>query len=275
MLTIFVGSSSKSLPSAQHVVKILKDGGLNPVLWNGPGVFPAGDVTLSSLIDMSERCHGAVFVFGEDDEIYAPDSNFFQRILGMGPRQFLARDNVLIEYGLFVARLGSKKTIVYKKDRVKRTTDLDGITYLTDANIEDNLVLDLKRAYETDKGASVKDRLVLHVSTELERAVRTGAIPDGWYSRAMYIGSRGANAWSEVEKDDKYGVSSMRHRVAEAIKKIAAANSIKDISSIISFGPGVGLLDAAVVPQLVGQVIPLYTSRGKLYFPDFWERSWE
>jgi hypothetical protein len=78
-----------------------------------------GDQTFNTLIGISRRVDGAVFVFSDDDKIwYRGDS-------AMQPR-----DNVLIEYGLFAGQLGQRKAIICRNGDPKQSTDLLGITFI-------------------------------------------------------------------------------------------------------------------------------------------------
>ena len=96
---------------------IEKNGHL-PLCWDNPTLFPTGQYLLSSLIDLSRRLHGAILIFGEDDQVwYRNDSR---------PQP---RDNVLIEYGLFAAALGRQNTIICVKGTPQIPSDLQGLIY--------------------------------------------------------------------------------------------------------------------------------------------------
>jgi hypothetical protein len=251
-MKIFVGSRTEKQDIAESIVKLLQDAGHDPVPWYDHNVFPAGSVTLKALIDLSEKCNGAVIIFGEDDEIFDPGRNFIQKLFARGKTVYVPRDNVLIEYGIFVAKHGADKTLVYKEELVKKTSDLDGITYVTATDYITKIPASFQIAGDRSSGRSVATRIVLHVSTELADLLQRGTIPEGWFSRAMYIGSRGAEAWAGLEGDSSYAGRGAMNAVADSIQRLAKAQNVTNTSCVVSFGPGLGLLDKAILPNLLG-----------------------
>lgn len=254
-MNIFVGSTKKYRHDAEHVAKLLKSGNLNPIVWWD--AFEAGHATLSRLIDVSEKCDGAVFVFGDDDEVFERARPPWKRLLRLGGTSWVAGDNILVEYGIFVARHGSRRTIVYKPGRARNPTDLAGITYLTAATVDANLVTNLKQAQFFAADLGVKTCHVLHVSSDLERSTFRDEIPPLWHSRAMYIGSRGALRWAAVETS-AYAEDVKVAEVSQALRTMAKNAAITQSSCIISFGPGLGLLDKAILPAFVGTIPAKY-----------------
>ena len=81
-----------------------------------------GRGTLESLVDALESYDFAVLVLTADD-----------LIVSRGVEQNSARDNVLIELGLFIGKLGRQRTflLVPKESNVKIPSDLAGITFAT------------------------------------------------------------------------------------------------------------------------------------------------
>src|SRR5207237_3696615 len=99
--TIFISSSAR--PIALAAVKKIK-GWLTkaetcPHPWTD--TFGPGRVIFSRLIEICANVHGAVVVFTPDDRV------MFQRRGTSVPR-----DNVLIEFGMFLGRLGAENVIV-------------------------------------------------------------------------------------------------------------------------------------------------------------------
>lgn len=119
MKKIFIGSSKESIKDMERIAIFLEQLNCEVITWNNPQTFIAGDFTLESLADMSCRVDGAIFVFNGEDETWYRDSLVKA-----------VRDNVLLEYGLFLGARGRKNTIFMCKNRPKIATDLLGVNYL-------------------------------------------------------------------------------------------------------------------------------------------------
>ena len=96
---LFIGSSSESLPIAE-VLQTYLQRDVDVRLWN-QGIFGLSDYTLDALLSVVTEFDFAVFVFAADDTVKS-----------RGKRYLVARDNVVLELGLFVSRLGRKRTFV-------------------------------------------------------------------------------------------------------------------------------------------------------------------
>lgn len=251
-MKIFVGSSKEKKSFAKKIVNLLRNADLEVLPWWSKDTFPGGKPTLKALLDLSENCDGAVFVFGEDDEKTVSSTLATKAISTQNKKIFLPRDNVVLEYGIFVARLGQEKTIIVREGETCIPTDLEGITLLTKRDYRYKVVENLRSAHGNSRRGTIGHRIILHLSTSLARCVGEGVIPEGWHSRAMYIGSRGAKSWADVENDTNYSGHTGIPAVASAIKEMAKKSKIADFTSFISFGPGIGLLDKAVVAALRG-----------------------
>jgi predicted nucleotide-binding protein len=118
-LTIFIGSSKEAIPDMERVGLLLEELGHKHLLWTNAGEFVAGDTTLESIVDISDRVDGAIFIFNAEDETWYRDS-----------KVPTVRDNVLIEYGIFVGAKGRKNSIFACKNKPKIPTDLLGINYM-------------------------------------------------------------------------------------------------------------------------------------------------
>ena len=100
--SVFVGSSSEGLRVAREIQFKLADVG-EVELWD-EGVFALGFGALESLVQALNRFDFAVFVLTPDD-----------LTVSRGAPQNSARDNVLIELGLFIGRLGDKNQLSPKE----------------------------------------------------------------------------------------------------------------------------------------------------------------
>jgi Predicted nucleotide-binding protein containing TIR-like domain len=113
---VFLGSSREALEDLRLVASWLEEEKHEPLPWDEPLLFLPGHNTFARLIDISGTVDAAIFLFGEDDQVW------YRQDAAVQPR-----DNVLIEYGLFAGRLGQKRAVVCRKGRSKNPTDLQGI----------------------------------------------------------------------------------------------------------------------------------------------------
>src|SRR5580704_6848144 len=115
--SVFVGSSTEGLDPAR-AIKVQLDEDADLELWN-EGVFALGQGTLESMTQALSRFDFAILVLTPDDSITV-----------RGAEQGAARDNVLIEVGLFIGRLGRERTflVLCKDEDFKIPSELAGIT---------------------------------------------------------------------------------------------------------------------------------------------------
>lgn len=115
---LFIGSSSESLAVAEVLQDSLKNDA-DVQLWN-QGIFGVSNYTLDDLLAATKEFDFAAFVFGADDTVES-----------RGERVLTARDNVVLELGLFAGRLGRQRTFIVLQQtetKVALPTDLRGIT---------------------------------------------------------------------------------------------------------------------------------------------------
>ena len=118
-MKIFIGSSQESKGTMESIARVLEDCSHEPLTWSESGVFIAGEYTYDSLIEVSKKVDAAIFIFSSDDDVWYRGDLIKQ-----------ARDNVLIEYGLFTGALGRKKVIMCVDGNTKIASDLKGITHI-------------------------------------------------------------------------------------------------------------------------------------------------
>jgi predicted nucleotide-binding protein with TIR-like domain len=118
--SVFIGSSSEGLDIAREVELHLSREA-NVTLWTN-GIFVLGEGSLESLVNALDKFDFAVLVLSPDDLLETRGENFTS-----------PRDNVLFELGLFMGRLGRRRTIILSEEgaQLKLPSDLNGITRAT------------------------------------------------------------------------------------------------------------------------------------------------
>ncbi len=113
---VFVGSSGKSVDRgivtrlASELVDLF-----DLHLWRN--AFPAGSYILDVLVAELDVADCALLVFAADDEYARADGDFVA-----------SRDNVILEYGFFVAGLGRERVFLVAETGVTLPSDLTGLT---------------------------------------------------------------------------------------------------------------------------------------------------
>lgn len=107
---VFIASASESEEVVNEIKRQLEESGTADVIpWFQQGVFESGDFILDALLDRSKCYDFAVIVYEGID-----------RSTSRGVFKMSARDNVVFELGMFLERLGKRRTIVV----VNKTADL-------------------------------------------------------------------------------------------------------------------------------------------------------
>jgi predicted nucleotide-binding protein len=114
---LFIGSSNEGLRIAQYLQLTLEEH-CEATIWN-QGIFGLSQGTLAGLVEATRDYDFAALVITADDVI-----------VKRGTERPVARDNVILELGLFIGSLGMNRTfVVYcKDDNIDVPTDLAGIT---------------------------------------------------------------------------------------------------------------------------------------------------
>lgn len=125
--SIFIGSATESKPLAAKIGQGLADIGYRPLRWWKE--FPPGSLTLDRLLEIAQDVDGAVFLFT------AADHTWYRGLLSESPR-----DNVILEYGMFVAHHGRERTLMLTEPGIKLPSDVIGITYASIIEDEESVV---------------------------------------------------------------------------------------------------------------------------------------
>lgn len=116
-MKIFIGSSKESKDIADDIKLILESYGVTAKIWYDVDIFVGSKSTLENLNRAAIDADAALFIWADDD-------------IELSRRElyFTARDNVILETGLFMGRLGTKSVGICKKEDVKLPSDLLGFT---------------------------------------------------------------------------------------------------------------------------------------------------
>jgi len=119
MPVVFIGSSVEQKELALEICTWLEEVGCEARIWTD--TFDLGDQQLFKLMDVAQQVDGAVFVFGDDDEIWY-----------RGDKITSPRDNVVLEFGLFSGVFGNfkdRRSVIVRSGNSKIPSDLAGFTY--------------------------------------------------------------------------------------------------------------------------------------------------
>jgi hypothetical protein len=96
---VFIGSSKKDMRYARAVARLLASANVTALGWWDHSVFPHGKTLIESLELAVRKSNAAILVAGPDDAIQRPG----------GQTVWQPRDNVIFEYGMFVAMHGRER----------------------------------------------------------------------------------------------------------------------------------------------------------------------
>lgn len=256
-MRIFIGSSSEQLYSKnkdeikklseeekQEIVKhskpeeiaILLDKDYEVVKWWDPNVMEVGKHFMESLIKISNYCDGAIIFFGNDDQIVNTKDGVTEA------EKYVSRDNVYIEYGMFVSKKGTNRTMAILGKDVTWPSDISGISYpkMEDPNLSKK-VLDF--FCNAKKRESSYEKITLYVNKDTTNNIIEGKYKE-WKSRSLYIGLESARKWRNIEDSHSYfgreGIATTK-----GIFLSTKSNELfsPPLENVISLGAGVGIID--------------------------------
>ena len=240
--SVFVASSKEMKNRAQLVVDELSRQGFAPLPWWDDRAFPPGEDTFSRLISLAQTVDAAVFLAAKDDRAWY-----------RGAEVDVARDNVLLELGLFASRLGAKRSVILA-DGVKLPTDLLGITYLSMA---DGVELAAKRAaahLKAHMGQQPPPSPITIISDPQLIPILAGDRPKNWLMRSFYFGTTGARAWLLISLDPRYQDDAANARLSTSIRNLIDRWGGR-FRTFVSLGPGDARLD-----ERIASILRIYDS---------------
>ena len=114
---IFIGSSASQIKLLRHVESLLGDIG-KYVPWTS--AFTQNRSALDSLVKQTRLCDYAILIATKDDLVKTK-----------GKRVTAPRDNVILEFGLFLGSIGLNRCYLLAEEGAKLPSDLHGITVST------------------------------------------------------------------------------------------------------------------------------------------------
>ena len=129
---IFIASSGAAKSDLEQVANRLRSDSRDVRPWNGPDIFRPSNFVLESLLEQAHCVDFAVIIATPDDLIQ-------KNVKGPkpSPETMTARDNVMLEFGLFAGALERQRVVVMQKDGVALPSDLQGLTVCRYTNTEE------------------------------------------------------------------------------------------------------------------------------------------
>ena len=266
---IFIGSASETKYIAAPIASCLSKRGFSVEPWWDNKVFEPGDVTIDKLRWLAKEVDGAVFVWKGTDVILVRDM-----------KRNAARDNVMIEFGMFVQELGRGRCVFVKDKDTHVPSDLDGVTFISLVEDDDFTTAEaVANHFERQFAAATSedkynepDVYLIETDPSIMRITSGGQIPPGWSTRALFFGTEGAQNWLAVDKQTAYlpdhDKEAMYEQVLRVIDHIKDADEVP-ILTCVSLGPGSARVDREMIKHLNNgrrsvQYIPVDISDGLL-----------
>ncbi|MBI3782782.1 MAG: nucleotide-binding protein [Deltaproteobacteria bacterium] len=254
---IFLACSSERKKTAETIAQRLQTAGYDP--WRWWTDFRPGSITIERLQEIPSEVDGAVFLFARDDETW-----YRHQIVGS------ARDNVVLEFGLFLAHLGRERAIIVKSADVHLPTDVLGVNSQLllgrTANLAARIVEHFDVVFSRTR-AFARDEIPWAADPQVVEKQILDPLPPDWHERALYFGTEGAKAWLHYLQEPRY---SKRLRGDErAVQLVSNAVQPLDVRTLVSLGPGDAEWDLLLARMLRGrepwlQYIPVDISDGLL-----------
>jgi predicted nucleotide-binding protein len=235
---VFIGSSNEARKNlAEPVADFLAKEGYTVERWWE--LFRPGRYTISDLIRCAKDVDAAIFVFSADDYVSSREAKVTQ-----------PRDNVLLEWGLFVGLLGPERTLVIAAPDVKLPSDISGLTVIRmqgDIQATANVAASTIGAALREARQARDPELTIRCDIDVVDKSVTLPPPKSWLQRSLFYGPDGARGWLEVVGHQSYpsgkSYKNNQHPISNAISGLKA-------STFVSLGPGGGEADRRILQRL-------------------------
>lgn len=118
-MKIFIGSSNEYIHVAAEIARTIELCGHEPCLWKD--CFRPTDFTFEKILTICNSVDAGIFVLAPDDKMEKGENI---------DAEYITRDNVLIEAGIFSGKLGKSRMALCKLPNTKVPSDFSGITYI-------------------------------------------------------------------------------------------------------------------------------------------------
>ncbi|PUB90997.1 MAG: hypothetical protein DBP01_04610, partial [gamma proteobacterium symbiont of Ctena orbiculata] len=244
-----IGSDTPLLP----VFSALKIAGFEPCPWWSTDVWKDGESFYSSVMRASLEHDGSIFIFGPDDLLVKPtnDNTNSSHIASV------TRNDVVFEFGLFLGVKGKQRTLVIfdrpqeqDESTYKVMSDLAGITYpaLNDPDLTERIIT----FFSQPEGEHRFDEVKMYANPALWRSKRSREF-EYWKTKCLYIGTQSAVLWDRIEGHRSYKryIGFLHAFIDDLAKPDSEYKQIyRQIDNIVSFGPGSGKTDLALVARI-------------------------
>lgn len=197
MNDVVIFSSKEQLELANAIQRVFYKESITCQIWNND-FFQPSTYTMENFENLSENYKKAIVILGKDDCIKS-----------RGKSYIVPRDNVILELGICIGRLGAKNTFFVHFDTVKIPSDLLGITPVPisetgDVNIKASVIVGQLLKFIKNENSSLKIKkmimweeyvfLVNKLLASLKQSVNFG----GYYFDVILSVSRGGSILAGV-----------------------------------------------------------------------------
>ena len=222
---------------AERVAQAIAYAGHEPRRWWRE--FRAGDITLDRLKKIARDVDGAVLLFTSVDRVWYRE------------KQLEApRDNVILEYGLFVAHLGRSRTMILTDGSAKLPSDVNAITYEKIINdtetVAQRVVEHFREQFTRFPEPTLRGVPIIADPDVVNNQIRIPT-PRAWGSRSLYVGVEGAQGWLATVDASTYAPDVQEARLRGLLSE--ALDGI-EVRSLISLGPGSCETDEAIALEI-------------------------
>src|SRR5262249_55980348 len=110
---VFIASSGAAKKDLEVIVANLRGPTIICRPWTDPDIFKASDFTINSLLQQADEADFAIILATPDDMV--EKNSKFRGFLRRRSAKRSARDNVLLEYGLFAGAIDRNRVLVFEK----------------------------------------------------------------------------------------------------------------------------------------------------------------
>lgn len=241
---VFIGSSREALEKG--IVKKLSNAltkhKLSPLPW--PGQFNPGDITINRLREISSFVDAAILVWDADIETWHRNAH-----------HKAARDNCLVEYGMFLDRLGLKRAGLFVNKDVTPPSDVDGMTYVSYDGMNDSDIESKAETLVRSIGRAILERkptlIVPKCPDNKFYAYRTKQlnVPSTWATRAAYFTPESAQYWMQMVRRSDYGLNPARDIYGLRELRLRAIDNLR-FNTALLLGAGGGESEWAIVSHI-------------------------